>query len=198
MIAFRLFKYISPLKRRWSSKIMAFVLATLALFLSLLLIPVSNADNNHEKRALKLMAAYMYNFVNYTEWPQQSFKKDETLTIGILGRDPFGDVFDRVEGSYIRGKRLVIRRFLSSTYIHDCHMLFIDRSAKEPLKQILTSANEKNVLTISDIDGFAASGGIVEFYYTDNNIRFKINVTEANQSNLKISSKILELATIVK
>jgi hypothetical protein len=54
------------------------------------------------------------------------------------------------------------------------------------------------VLTVSDIEGFTAYGGIIQFKLVDNKVRFNINTDNARQAGLTISSKLLSLATIIR
>jgi hypothetical protein len=53
-------------------------------------------------------------------------------------------------------------------------------------------------LTISEIEGFTQSGGIINFYIEESKIRFEINVGAAEKAGLKISSKLLKLAKITQ
>ena len=167
---------------------------TFLLFLSASSIAGSDLDREHQVKA-----AYIYNFFSYVEWPDQAFnKEEETLSICIIGNDPFGEVFDRVEGRYAKRKRLVIRRVSSVEDIQGCHILFVSTSEIKHLASILSSLKKRSILTVSDIEGFTAKGGIIEFFKKGNNIRFKINIRALDQAGLKISSKLLELATIIK
>ena len=53
------------------------------------------------------------------------------------------------------------------------------------------------VLTIGEEADFIQLGGIIRFYNEENHIRFEINQTAALKSNLKLSVKLLEVATAV-
>ena len=54
------------------------------------------------------------------------------------------------------------------------------------------------ILTVSDIKGFTAYGGIIQFKLVDNKVRFTINIDAATRAGLTISSKLLSLATVVQ
>jgi len=53
------------------------------------------------------------------------------------------------------------------------------------------------ILTVSDFDDFARVGGMIGLVETDRGIRFDINLTATRQTNLRLSSQLLKLATIV-
>ena len=54
------------------------------------------------------------------------------------------------------------------------------------------------VLTVSDGKGFASAGGIIELYVEDGRMRFAINVDAAERTRLRISSRLLGLAKVVR
>jgi hypothetical protein len=51
---------------------------------------------------------------------------------------------------------------------------------------------------VSDIDDFAQAGGMIGVVEVERSIWFAINLTVARQANLKLSSRLLKLATIVQ
>ena len=79
-----------------------------------------------------------------------------------------------------------------------CHILFISALEKERVASILKFLKSSCILTISDIEGFAQSGGIINFVIEENKVRFEINIDAANRAGIKISSKVLKLAKIIK
>jgi hypothetical protein len=65
------------------------------------------------------------------------------------------------------------------------------------LKEILASIKGASVLTVSEIDQFAESGGMIGFVFDQDQVRFEINLDAATQAHLEISSRLLSLATRV-
>ena len=55
-----------------------------------------------------------------------------------------------------------------------------------------------STLTIGETEGFATLGGIINLTVEENKVRFEINLLAANRAGLKISSKLISLARIVK
>lgn len=159
----------------------------------LLAVPCANAHeavpNEH-----KVKTAFLYNFAKFIEWPADT----GTLNICILGEDHFGRDIDDIEEKAAAGKVLSIRRIKAVQDIKQCHMLFISSSENERLASILAVAHGLNILTVSDTDGYAERGVIINFYEEQNKIRFEINKDAAERSGLKISSKLFSLARIVQ
>ena len=146
----------------------------------------------------KVKAAYVYNFCKFVEWPDAAFNNtDDTLSICILGDDPFGNLFDPVIGEPAQGKRIFIKRSKFAKAAKGCQIVFVCASEKDRLIPLLKSLAGTNILTVSDIDGFAEHGGMVGFYNADDRVRFKINLAAAQKAGLRFSSMIIEIATLV-
>jgi len=160
--------------------------------------PVVNAEASQPKE-YQIKAAFLYNFANFVEWPEGSFS-DETspIVLGILGEDPFGVILESVEGKAIAERHVTIKRFKKLEDVGFCHILYICPSENKKIRNILAKLNRFGVLTIGDMDGFAQSGGIINFIKVDNKIRFEINLDVAKACDLEISSKLLSMARIVK
>jgi hypothetical protein len=150
-------------------------------------------------RAYEVKAAFVYNFAKFIEWPPEAFA-DETvpITLCILGHSQLGNALETIKGKPIKGRILEIKYAAKDTSLQACHMLFISASERTHLAEIFASLKVRPVLTIGDMKRFAHTGGMINFFMTNNRIRFEINLDRAEQASLKISSKLLNLATIVK
>jgi YfiR/HmsC-like len=144
----------------------------------------------------QLKAAFLYNFVKFVEWPAEAFNGEKSpLSICIHGTDPFGDTLDTVvRGETVGERGLIVQRPESLSDLRDCHVLFVSRSEKARLPEILARVEGEPVLTVGDADGFLKAGGIINFVLEENKVRFAINPEAAERNRLKISSKLLRLA----
>ncbi len=146
----------------------------------------------------KLKAAFLLNFAKFVTWPEQAATDGEQrFTMCVLGKNPFGPSLAAVKS------RTVGKRKISLHYIDDmkqaagCRLLFVSRSEKDRLAEISEALQGKAVLTVSDIEGFLSSGGIIEFVIRDNRLSFKINLAQAKKQGLHINASLLSLATEV-
>lgn len=147
---------------------------------------------------LKLKAAFLYNFSKFVAWPEESLAEpEEPFIIGVLGKDPFGELLDSFSGKQVRGHPLVIRHFSRLKEVDRCHILFISESEKRLLGIIIETLADAPVLTVSDLPEFARRGGMIGFVKKGKNIRFAVNEGAAIRGSLKISSKFLKLAEVV-
>jgi hypothetical protein len=147
----------------------------------------------------QVKAAYLCHFPKFIEWPASVHGDDQaSITLGILGEDPFGAALKPAEGKRVTGRKMVIRHLEKLDQVEKCHIVFVSRSEEERLSEILRKARNWNALTISDMEGFAERGGVIGFITLENKIHFAINVDAAERIGLKISSKLLRLAKIVQ
>jgi hypothetical protein len=137
----------------------------------------------------------MFKFPIYVRWPDKA-KAD--FTCCVLENDRIADLMSDFEGETLMGKTIRVERVSGIESIEKCQMLFIGTPGKKTLSDILQAIGTKPILTIGDSKGFAENGGIINFILTDGSVRFEINPQAGERAGLKISSKLLQLATIVE
>ena len=143
-------------------------------------------------------AALAFNFARFTDWPSDNIvDSPKTFNICILGDNAVLEAFAGVEGKCVKGRRIVLKRVRSMRKSVDCELFFVSGSPRELLPKIFAAVEGKPVLTIGEMPGFTEAGGIINLVKTENRIRFEVNVKAAQKAGLKISSRILKLATIV-
>ena len=145
----------------------------------------------------QLKAVYLYNFAKFVEWPPESFQEPNApFVIGVIGDDPFGPYLeDAVRNKTIGPHSFVVRHVRLIADARKCHILFISNSERRRLTDLLNGIRGIPVLTVSDLDRFLESGGMIRFYMEGKKVRFQINNGAAKHADLKISSKLLQLGT---
>ena len=101
-------------------------------------------------------------------------------------------------GERLGERPIQVRRYHRIADLEECQILFISRSESERVPEILSSVKNRPVLTVSDADGFANQGGMIQFVTDKSRIRLRINLDAAEAANLTISSKLLRVAEIVR
>ncbi len=143
-------------------------------------------------------AAFVYNFARFTEWPEAAFRDAAApLRLCVLGQDPFDGALDTIAGKSIGSRELMISYPIWASEARDCHILFISESVRSRLPEIVTHLGGSPVLTIGDTPEVARSGGIIGLENVENRIRFRVNLDAAQRSGLRLSARILNLATSV-
>src|SRR6187551_312193 len=90
-------------------------------------------------REYDVKAAFLYNFITFTEWPEEAFSTPASpYVIGVLGDDPFGRALDEiVNGERIKGRPLVVRRVDQVGDARRCHILFISNSESRRVNDVI-------------------------------------------------------------
>ena len=146
-------------------------------------------------REYQIKAAFLYNFVKYVDWPGAG---RSTITIGVLGKNPFGSALETLNGKVANGKTLAIRHLAGLQDARGVDVLFVSASESDHVRQIIDAVLQQPVLTVGEVGGFAQSGGIINFTSEGNRVRFEINPDAAERAGLKISSQLLRLAKVVR
>ena len=147
----------------------------------------------------QVKAAFLFNFAKFVEWPTETFSDPNApLVITVFGDDPFNGSLEAVKGKLVNNRKLTIRRVKDIQEIGKTSVLFVSPSAKKELARILESQQGQSVLTVGEDGVFTQCGGIINFVKEDNRVRFEVNVSAAERAGLKISSRLLALARIVK
>jgi hypothetical protein len=144
----------------------------------------------------QVKAACIYNFTKFVEWPPEAFppERSSPFVIGVIGDDPFnGELQRAVQNKDVGGRGFVVRHLRNAGEARACHILFVCRSERKSVADILAAVASLPVLTISETDRFVQSGGIINFLVEQNKVRFEINAEAAKKAGLKISSKLLNL-----
>ncbi len=145
-----------------------------------------------------MKAAFLYHFVEFVDWPPASLRPRASVTIGVLGKDPFGEVLDKaILQKVVAGRSLTIRRFPNVESLSPCTILFISSSEMPRLPEILARLEGSPVLTVGEADRFARRGGMIGFFFEDDRVRLEINRTAAEGAGLRVSSKLLAVARLV-
>jgi hypothetical protein len=170
---------------------------TKAMILGLLLAASGSGQTAEEYR---VKAAFLLNFAKFVEWPPQAFKNAaDPITICVAGKDPFGGALDQaVNGKTVQGRPFLVRQLVDLQQIGTCQIVFVGSSERKRLASIFHEIKTSGVLTVGECDNFTAEGGIVNFRIAEGTVRIQINVDAAAQQELRISSKLLSLAEIVR
>ena len=143
-------------------------------------------------------AAFLYNFTKFVQWPESAFHDERSsLNLCVLGDDPFGRVLQQIAEGEAAGRRLTVLRASRMSDPAVCQILFVSRSERDKLPQIFKAVRGSPVLTVGDTQGFLEQGGIVNFVLEGSKVRFEISQESAERVGIKISSKLLRLATRV-
>src|SRR5207249_10420448 len=102
-------------------------------------VPHQAPAQSFSSREYEIKAAYLYNFIKYVDWPSYG----DTITIGVLGDNPFGPALGPLNGKVVKGRRLVIKEFDSVRDALNCQICFVSSSQKQ--QEVLASLRSARV-----------------------------------------------------
>jgi hypothetical protein len=146
--------------------------------------------------APQVEAVFLFYFTQFVSWPASAFATEHSpIVIGVLGEDPFNGALEQaVAGERVNGRPILVRRLLRIEDAQGCHIVYISASEAPRLQRILSALRGHDVLTVSDLDHFAQSGGMIRFVLIDQHVRLRINASAARAAGLTLSSKLLRAA----
>lgn len=165
------------------------LLTLLLLSLGICLVQAAHAD---EELEAKVKAAYLFHLVKFVDWP--GLPPDE-VRICVYGSKSMAAMLGGLSDRQVRERTLKIVADDPSD-LSRCQVMFIGR-AERKWHGLLERAAGLPILTVSDLEDFASQGGMVGFYTEGGKIRLEINPATAQGAELKVSSKLLELARTV-
>jgi hypothetical protein len=171
----------------------------LALALFVAAGPMAPARGQIRAAEYEIKAAAVFQLARFTEWPTSSLGPADTpIVLGVLGDDPFGPLLEQlVLGRKVGGRPVVIRRLQRPAESAGCHLLFVAASEKPHMSRILEAVSGTGVLTIGETDQFAEHGGVIGLVM-GKSINLVVNTDAASRAHLKISSRVLTMARLVR
>jgi hypothetical protein len=146
-----------------------------------------------------LKAAFLYNFVKFAEWPADAWAPNVPLTLCVLGDEAVESELEQsVKGHTVSGHSIAVIGITIEGALRSCHLLYITGLDRRRLALLVARIKDAPVFTVSDFDAFASFGGVSQLFIENGKVRFAINPASALRARLRISSKLLALAKLVK
>lgn len=144
-----------------------------------------------------LKAAYLYHFIQFTDWPDLFMASRHNIEICIAPDSPLRPILSGMNGKIAHDKPILVRTYELGKY-EQCQVVVFSARDKAILERGSSNLMLTNILTVSESPAITADGAIITFIVEDTRVLFSINRTLAQSSGLTISSKLLRLARSVK
>jgi YfiR/HmsC-like len=144
-----------------------------------------------------IKASLMFKFARFTNSKQDSSNGD--FLIMVLGESPFKGELERLAAKVkIRNKLVRVKYTRNIKEVKFCQLLFISRSEKDHLQEILKQISSTNILTVSNSPNFGIGGVHINFFSDESNtIKYEINPLALKKSNLTMEMQLLAYAKII-
>ncbi len=147
-------------------------------------------------KEIELKSALLFRIAQFVSWPESAFREaGSPLTFGVIEDAEVAAALEKVvAGREIGGRRVAVRLLAGSELPEECHVLFIGKRSAESLPALLSAAQRRPILTVSDASSFAREGGIIQLIRRGKRIGFEIHRGVARHVQLQISAHLLFFA----
>jgi YfiR/HmsC-like len=164
----------------------------LFLGLTVLLLSPPFSAQVHDERAIKV--AYVFNLTKYVTWPRGG----NQLVVGFVGDGPMGEALQKMlTGRASESRPIRVLLSLEDEELEQCDVLYVAYSSPQKVRATLERLRGKSVLTVGDTESFPRDGGMIGLVRAGEQVRLQVNLEVVQGAGLKISSRVLDLATIV-
>jgi hypothetical protein len=154
---------------------------TLRLALACTAAALSFAASCAQVRDVELKAAYIFNFAQFTAWPEPG---KGPFVVCAAPDSALWTSLQALNGKAVNNRSWTVVD-ASSRAPAGCDVLVLGRSAERP-------AALHGVLVVRD--GIGRGGAAITLVEGDEQVRFDVDIAEATRSGLRFSSKLLRLA----
>ena len=154
---------------------------------------LAHATNPVEEPDLK--AAYIFNFIQFIEWPDSDLATDGDWPLCISPFSPLKRALTALEGKPARKGRPIRVRLLELAELRHCRVLVLHGSDIEPVLRTLRALpSAHGILTVADEDAAGSPDIMITLGQQKNRIVFAINTDATARAGLSVSSRLLRLA----
>ncbi len=156
--------------------------------------PFALAPAHSEERDERVVkAAFLNYFVQLIRWPDP----EATKTIAFCAAAEstvYSLLKELVELRMYENLSVNFSLISTARDASECDYVFIDSDNREFSLPVIATTRGRAILTVSDVEGFAAAGGVIELRRHERRIVVRINVDALAGQGLKTSSKLLSVA----
>lgn len=143
----------------------------------------------------EVKAAFLYKFPAFVEWPE---RPPAAFVIAVADAEDVASELARLsEGRDILGRPVMVKPLRKGESAAGAQVLFVGRESAR-LAELARSVAGTPVLVVSESPGALDQGSLVNFVLLEGRVRFEVALDSAERNGLRISPRLLALATRVR
>jgi YfiR/HmsC-like len=159
-------------------------------------LPFPSSPKAENETNFKFKSLFCWKFINFIEWPN-SYQQGN-FEIAVLGDSPIQKYFKEWEsGRKVNLQSIVVKKYSNSSSLQKPHILYIPKERSKDIGSVVKKLAGKSTLIITEQDGMANRGSMINFILVNSRVRFEINKGNVEKFKLMLSSTLLELSTKV-
>jgi hypothetical protein len=169
---------------------------SITLLTCILLLEVPQAQSQLlDESAVK--ATFIHYFLQLITWPKEPDYPQIRFCV-VDANTPTMLAFEQLLSSPKAAKVIVNVSVLSTPREStQCDYIFIDSRNSDFAVPVISLTSGMEILTVSDAEGFASAGGIIELKRNSSKVKIIINADSLSANGLKASSKLMKSARII-
>jgi hypothetical protein len=149
-------------------------------------------------KAPVVIAAYLLNFIKFVAWPPEVVPQDAPIVVCVAD-PPVADAVSTSLLAWPAGARPVtLSRVAAPAVPADCGVLYVAALDDRAVATVLAGLRGRSVLSVSTADDFAKRGGAIGLFFDGGTMKFAVNPQAVERARLRVDSRLLKLARIVK
>ncbi|QYF93412.1 YfiR family protein [Massilia sp. PAMC28688] len=147
----------------------------------------------------KVKAAFLYKFLGYTEFPATAFADAAApVVIGVVDAEGVAAELSRiVVGRTVQGRPIAVKAFREQEAPAGVHLLFVGGSDSARVRSVIKAAQPAPMLVVTEAENGLRQGSVINFKIVDARVRFDISLEAADKHSVKLSSRLLTVASHV-
>lgn len=146
----------------------------------------------------RVMVDYIVHFAHHLQWPIEVFSgTDAPFRICVMGGEQLRDpLSQRLKHQRVNGRRVEVASVSQGEPVRarSCQILVLGQMERASLVKVVSALEFFPVLTVSDAERFAASGGIVGFAGSGDSVALQLNKTMLDRAELKMGDSLFRLS----
>ncbi|MFC6632933.1 YfiR family protein [Microbulbifer taiwanensis] len=179
-------------------------LALLISHLAVLLVVVmatsaqASAQLSGSETGRRVMVDYIVHFAYHLQWPIQAFTgADAPFRICVMGGDSLSvPLAERLKHQRINGRPVALESVSQGEPMRarSCQIVVLGEMERSNLLKAVGALEFFPVLTVSDAERFAVTGGMIEFTGKGDSVSLQLNKTMLDRAELKVGNSLFRLS----
>jgi hypothetical protein len=154
-----------------------------------------SAASAQERDERAVRVAYLYSLIKFVDWPNPQ----NDLLICYLGTPSTGEtLFKSLDGRKSDARTLHVALSPGDEVLDKCGIIYFGDASAQDIRKTMARIDGRAVLTLGETDSFPRHGGMIGLVKDEDHIGIVVNLQLTQRSGVKISSRVLNLATIVR
>ncbi len=145
----------------------------------------NTAANNY-----RFHEVFFYSFTKYVQWPPSNTGRD--FIIAVLGDSDLTPLLEEMSEIKKAGTdNIVVKKINEGQLNQRANILFVPNHSAESFSKVIAALEGKPVLLITETEGLAGKGSMINFKDVNGKLRFEINIGSIQKAGLKVSQELV-------